>query len=91
MAVDTKAKRMSVIGLALPVPTLLPVANNTISAADRLHLLWLYAGIAAQTPVTFVVSAIVAIRTLASNALAIRSTASGNIEIRSTASGEVDV
>ena len=44
--IDTQAKRMSVIGLNMPVPSLLPEPDGTISDADRQHLLWLYSGIA---------------------------------------------
>lgn len=46
MAIDTKGKRMSVIGLNLPVPSLLPEPDGEIASADRQHLLWLYSGIA---------------------------------------------
>ncbi len=45
MAIDTQAKRMSVIGLNMPVPSLLPEPDNSISNFDRQHLLWLYSGI----------------------------------------------
>ena len=58
MAVDTKNKRMSVIGLALPVPSMLPDSDGTIAIADRLHLLWLYSGIAAATPTAPIVNRI---------------------------------
>ena len=71
MAVDSKAKRMSCIGIGLPVPSLLPVADNSVSAADRLHLCWLYSGIAASALADFIVSAIVKIRI----------TASGDVEL----------
>jgi len=91
MAVDTKNKRMSVIGLALPVPSMLPDSDGTIGVSDRLHLLWLYSGIAATTPAKFIVSATVKIRALASMALTIRSTASAEVDVRKTASAEVDV
>ena len=81
MAIDTKNKRMSVIGLALPVPSMLPDSDGTIAIADRLHLLWLYSGIAAATPAVFVVSAIVKIRALASMAVKIRETASAEVDV----------
>lgn len=50
MAVDTAAKRYSLVGLAAPVPSLLPIPDGTVEAADRAHLLWLYSGIALGTP-----------------------------------------
>jgi len=42
MAVDTRDKRMSLIGLALPVPRVLPNPDNSITAPDRAMLLFLY-------------------------------------------------
>jgi len=44
MAVDSKAKRFSM--LAMGRGAILPAPDGTIAAADRAHLLWLYAGIA---------------------------------------------
>ncbi len=44
MAVDTKAKRFSM--LSFSDGALLPVADGSIGTADRAHLLWLYGGIA---------------------------------------------
>ena len=43
MAVDSRNKRMSLIGLALPVPMLLPDPDGTIASIDRLQLLACYA------------------------------------------------
>ena len=93
MAVDSQAKRMSCIGIALPVPSLLPVADSSVSAADRLHLSWLYAGITAAEPAAAAVvqSANVAIRLIASKVAAVRLTATENVAIRITASKEVDL
>lgn len=43
MAVDTKTKRLSVIGLAYPGTQTLPVATGAIdNSAERLHLLGYY-------------------------------------------------
>jgi hypothetical protein len=44
MAVDTKAKRFSM--LAFGSGGILPDPDGTIAAADRAHLLWLYSGLA---------------------------------------------
>ncbi len=38
----TRDKRMSMIGLALPTPSLLPELDATIDAADRTMLLYMY-------------------------------------------------
>ena len=48
MAVDTASKRFSVLGLS-GIQTL-PIPDGTVAAADRLHLLMLYSGIAADVP-----------------------------------------
>jgi len=45
MAVDTRDKRSSMIGLASPVPRLLPDPDGSFVAADRAMLLFLYSGI----------------------------------------------
>lgn len=45
MAVDTRDKRMSMIGLAQPVPSMLPDPDGTISNMDQYMLLFLYHGI----------------------------------------------
>lgn len=48
MAIDTEAKRKSILGFGSG--DLLPNPDGTIAAADRLTLLWLYGGIAASAP-----------------------------------------
>ncbi len=45
MAFDTINERFGIIGLALPVPSVLPFPDGSLdSAADRRQLLWLYPG-----------------------------------------------
>lgn len=46
MAVDTIGKRRSVVNVGTPFRVALPEPDGTISAADRLHLGYLYSGIA---------------------------------------------
>lgn len=48
MAIDTESKRRSVHGYG--IGTIAPVADGTIGSADREHMAWLYAGIAASAP-----------------------------------------
>ena len=48
MAVDTETKRRGAIS-TLPITTM-PVADNDIDAADRMHVVWWYGGIAAEAP-----------------------------------------
>lgn len=50
MAVDTRNKRMSMIGLASPVPRVLPNPDGAFTAPDRQQLLYEYSGIANVTP-----------------------------------------
>jgi len=46
MAIDTADKRMSLLGLALPVPMVAPAPDGSIDLEDRLQWLWLYRSIA---------------------------------------------
>ena len=80
MAVDTAAKRMSCIGVALPVPSVLPIPDGDIGDYNRISLVWLYSGIAVVSD-ALVLSANVAIRLLASATAAIRVTATGDVEL----------
>lgn len=48
MAIDTQTKRRSVHGYG--IGTIAPLADGTIGSADREHMAWLYAGIAATAP-----------------------------------------
>ena len=43
MAVDTKNKRFTIMGLHQPVPLLLPDPDGAVSAVDRLQYLGVYA------------------------------------------------
>lgn len=43
MAVITAKKRFSLIGLALPVPSMLPTPSGSFDANDRAQLMFLYA------------------------------------------------
>jgi hypothetical protein len=45
---DTRNKRSSAIGVGLPWRGMLPAPDGAIDAQDRLHVAWLYAGIAAE-------------------------------------------
>jgi hypothetical protein len=82
MAIDTRDKRASAVGVGLAVLSLLPTANSAVSAADRLFFSWLYAGIAAAAPSgEHILSAVVAIRQTATANIAIRQTASAEVEI----------
>lgn len=52
MAVDTRNKRFSLIGLAAPMLLVLPLADGSFdTVADRQHLAYMYAGIQAANPV----------------------------------------
>lgn len=45
MAIDTRAKRASVMGMGSPIPVMLPFPDGTIDQGDRQHFLELYSGI----------------------------------------------
>lgn len=46
MAVDTRNKRFSLLGLAVPMALVLPLADATIGQADRQQFAYCYSGIA---------------------------------------------
>lgn len=46
MAVDTRDKRFSMMGLLQPVPSVLPNPDGTVNTQDRAQYLFLYHGIA---------------------------------------------
>lgn len=48
MAIDTRSKRASVLGLALAPLLTLPLADGTIGQADRQHIAYVYAGISTE-------------------------------------------
>ncbi len=51
MAVDTRQKRMSMMGFGTSIPgAILFEADGSVDADDRAHLLGLYSGIALATP-----------------------------------------
>jgi len=45
MSVDTRDKRMSLMGFGEPVPFVMANPDGTVSVYDRAQLLWLYAGL----------------------------------------------
>ena len=51
MALDTRDKRSSAIGLTLPWRGMLPLPDATFNQADRQHIVWLYRGILASSVV----------------------------------------
>jgi len=50
VAVDTALKRYSMIGLGSAHKRMLPIPNGSITAPDRAVLLFLYSGIALDSP-----------------------------------------
>lgn len=51
MAVDTRNKRFSILGIAQPFPCVFADPDGTISAPDRAQIIFLYSGIALSAPV----------------------------------------
>lgn len=54
MAVDSRDKRFSMIGLLQPVPSIFPNPDGTIGTQDRAQYDLLYHGIALDAPVAVV-------------------------------------
>lgn len=52
MAVDTRSKRASVLGVAAAIILTLPAPDGTVGQPDQQHAALCYAGIAADSPVT---------------------------------------
>ena len=46
MAVDTRDKRFSIMGLGQPTPSVLPLPDGAIDTSDRSFFIFLYSGIA---------------------------------------------
>lgn len=58
MAVDTAAKRMSLVGYGMPFRLALPAPDGTLDQGDRQHLAGLYCGILAGAAVVVVTPSI---------------------------------
>ena len=52
MAIDTRSRRASVLGLALAAQLTLPLVDGAVGTADRQHLAYCYCGIASSVEVT---------------------------------------
>lgn len=50
MAIDSRNKRMSLLGMGSPIPTVLTNADGAVETADRAMFLWLYYGLALASP-----------------------------------------
>jgi hypothetical protein len=50
MAIDTRNRRASMMGLGLTALLVLPTSDGTIEASDRQHFLGLYSGLALAPP-----------------------------------------
>ena len=55
MAVDSRNKRASAVQILQPFGLAPLTPDGTIGTNDRLHIAWLYSGIAAETPATVTV------------------------------------
>lgn len=73
MAVDTRSKRASVLGVGLISALTLPLSDGSVDQADRQHVAFCYAGISASAAYTvpegeLTITSRIAIRTLAFSA-----------------------
>ena len=55
MAIDSRDKRFSVMGLAQPAPSIMAGPSGAVGAQGRAQLLYLYAGIALVAPPVVVI------------------------------------
>ena len=89
MAVDTRNKRASVLGVAMAVTLVLPAPDGAVAAADQNHTAYSYAGITADNPVPTLAAqtclSITALRTSAVSVSAARTSAVSVSASRSTA------
>lgn len=53
MAVDTRNKRASVLGIGLAFRLVLPAPDASVDTADRAHVAYSYAGLAADSPIPY--------------------------------------
>jgi hypothetical protein len=51
VAVDTRSKRASVLGIGLTAALTLPLADGAMDQADRQHVAFAYAGISAEVAI----------------------------------------
>jgi len=58
VAVDSQDKRMSMMGLGAPVPSVFPDPDNSLSVYDRAQYLWLYAGLDISAMVVIVAASV---------------------------------
>jgi len=49
MAIDTRSKRASVLGIAAAITLTLPLSDGTVGQPDRQHVAYSYAGLTATT------------------------------------------
>lgn len=88
MAVDTRNKRASVLGIALAVTLTLPVADGAIAAADRQSLAYCYGGFTPAISVTWVMVRVVDVAwTVAAGLASSWSTAAGAPDAWTVAGG----
>lgn len=66
MAVDTRSKRASVLGVGLAAVLTLPLSDGTVGQPDRQHVAFCYAGISAQEELAATPDVIVTTRAIVS-------------------------
>lgn len=88
MAIDTAAKRASVFGIAVPALLVLPFPDGAVDAGDRLHVDWLYRGIAASTPVPVLIGSVTLTPSL-SGSTSLAPVLTGSVELAAVLTGNV--
>ncbi len=80
MAVDTRNKRASTIGIFLPVPSVLPNADGSIEDGDRFQVSWAYSGLEI---------ALASYGTVLMGFVTLNVSPNGDVKLRSTMNGDV--
>lgn len=93
MAVDTRNKRASVIGLAFSVLLTLPAPDATVHDVDRPHLAYSYSGLTAEAPVVGppdIVNATVTFRRNVAGTATFARTVQTTMHVRGTVETEIE-
>lgn len=62
MAIDTRSKRASVLGVGLAVTLALPLADGSVDQPDRQHVAFTYAGLEAASALSATADVVIAVR-----------------------------
>lgn len=91
MAVDTRNKRSSAIGVSLPWRGMLPDPDGSVDTEDRPHVVWLYSGIEAVEITVPTVSVIAFVDSGRAMPVLVRGSVSCPVHVQGTISAPVEI